>query len=130
MRQEVVTDLLNILSVAQDPGIRLRLLRMIENNLRLGVASSERAKNLWPSLEDVKATVEGRPNIKPAAVKKQLKLFEQWDKVHERSLSLLSNSFGHIRVILDRLKPNDAPVKPLPASVEKANARHQGQTPA
>jgi len=64
--------------------------------------------------------VAKQPDLKPALAKRHLKLFDQLDRVHRRSLGLLADSFGHIRVILDRIQPPQVPAaKPSPAPPPK-----------
>lgn len=117
LRQEIVTDLLGILNETREPGIRVRLFKLIESNLRAGVTASEKADELWPTLQEVREVLTADTKAKPAAMRKHLTLFEQLDKVHHRSLELLESSFEHIQVILERLQPpepagpNTAPAK-------------------
>ena len=115
LRQEMVTDLLSILSDSREASVRGRLIKLIEANLRHGWAAARRAEDLWPSLDDVRQIIEKRSDIKPAAARKHLKLFEQLDRVQHRSLALLSHSFENIRLILDRIQPTE-PVVPKPSA--------------
>jgi hypothetical protein len=105
LRQEIVTDLLGVLNEAREPGTRVRLLKLIESNLKSGMTAAEKAEELWPTLQDVREVLTADTEAKPAATRKHLTLFEQFDKVHHRSLELLKSSFEHIHVILDRLQP-------------------------
>ena len=111
LRQEVVTELLAVLGEVREGGVRTRLIKIIETNLRQGLAAARRSEELWPSVDEVKQTIQARPETKPALVNKHLKLFEQYDRVQHRSLGLLADSFEHIRVILDRVQPPE----PMPA---------------
>lgn len=112
VRQEVVTDLLTVLSEAREPGVRLRLIRLIEANLKTGVAAAEKAEELWPTVQDVRDVLTSDTEAKPSALRKHLTLFEQLDKVHHRSLELLESSHEHIEVILERLRPQEAAEQP------------------
>jgi hypothetical protein len=105
LRQEVVTELLSLLADAQDARQRQRIIKLIETNLRAGNAAAEKAENLFPNLDEVKQKLESQEEVKPAVVKKHLKAFEQFARVQERSLTLLHESFDHIRLILERVKP-------------------------
>ena len=107
LRQEILTDLLSVLADAREPSVRQRLVRMAETNLRGGIRAAEKAQALWPERQELEELIAKRVDTKPAAAKKQLQLFEQLDKVHHRSMALLTDSFEHIRVILDRVHPPD-----------------------
>jgi hypothetical protein len=104
LRQEVVTDLLSILSETRETNVRNRLIKLVEANLRAGLTAAQKAEDSWPEAAEAKELLENRKDAKPAVARKQLKVFEQCDRVHRRSLALLNDSFDHIRVILDRLQ--------------------------
>src|SRR5690348_12605931 len=82
----------------------MRLIRMIEGNLRAGITAAVKARDNWPKLPEVQQSIAQKSDLKPAAAAKFLKLFDQFDRVQVRSLTLLEESFEHIRVILDRLQ--------------------------
>ncbi len=115
LRQEFVTELLGVLSLAREPGLRAKLLKLVEHNLRAGIAAAERTESLWPNANDARAFLENQVETKPTTVRKQVSVFEQLDKSHTRALGLLKDSFDHTRVILDRLQP-----APLPEAVSTA----------
>lgn len=114
VRQEVVTDLLTLLTSVRDPSVRERLVKLLEAHLKSGISAAQRSQDLWPEAEAVKKLIESDDKRKPTASKKFLRLFEQYDRVQRRSLALLEESFGHARVILDRIQPVE-PVSPPPA---------------
>jgi hypothetical protein len=125
LRQEFVTDLLSALGDSRESAVRLRLIRLIQSNLKTGLAAAGKAEDLWPGLDDAKEALAAQAGAKPAMAKKHLRLFEQLDKVHHRSLDLLHGSFENIQLILDRLQPADATVSktdPKPASGPVAKA--------
>jgi hypothetical protein len=105
LRQEVATELLSLLADAQDLPLRQRIIKLVESNLRAGNAAAEKAESLFPELDELKQKLESLEEVKPAVVKKHLKAFEQFARVQERSLALLHESFDHIRLILERVKP-------------------------
>src|SRR6266404_3323766 len=70
LRQEIVSDLLGVLTEAREPNVRRRLAKLIEANLKLGIAAASKEENLWPEIDQVKEIVGGRPEIKPATAKK------------------------------------------------------------
>ncbi len=105
LRQEVVADLLGVLNEARENTVRLRLMKLVEGNLKAGVAAAQRAEALWPTVQEVQETVAKLPQLKPALAKRHLTLFNQLDRVQRRSLVLLTDSFANIRVILDRVRP-------------------------
>ena len=104
LRQEIVSDLLGVLTEAYEPAIRAQVLKLIENHLRSGLAAARKAEDLWPDLEDARETISGT-ELKPAVQRRHLKLFEQFDRVQRRSWPLLNDSFANVRLILDRV-PN------------------------
>jgi hypothetical protein len=108
-RQEIVTDLLAVLNETRDTAVRAKLLRLVQTNLKRGLASAEKARDLWPDSEAIEKGVADRPEAKPAQLRKHRALLEQLDKVQQRSLALLDTSFEHIQLILDRLQPTPAP---------------------
>jgi hypothetical protein len=112
LRQEIVTELLGVLSEAREPGIRVRLIRLVEAHLKAGRNAAAKAEELWPEIDTVKEILTAKADAKPAASKKHLALFEQFDKVHHRSIELLENSFQNIALILDRLQPPDPDAPP------------------
>jgi hypothetical protein len=114
LRQEVAVDLLGILSQSREAPARQRIIKLTEAHLRAGITAAERAEHLWPDVDGVKTAIEGEEETKPAAAKKHLRVFDQMDRVHQRSLSLLHESFEHIRVILDRVQPMEP--SPVPKS--------------
>jgi hypothetical protein len=119
LRQETVTELLSILAETHEPAIRLRLIKLIENQLRSGLAAVERAEDLWPSLQDAREVIL-TPDRKPAVQKRHLRVYEQLDRVQRRSWELLHDSFDNVRLILDRVQA--APrleLKPGPVPAEK-----------
>jgi hypothetical protein len=105
LRQEVVTDLLSILAESREAPVRNRLVKLVEANLKAGLVAVQKAEDLWPDLDEAKEVIEGDGETKPAVVRKHLKVLEQFNRVHQRSLTLLKESFQHIRVILDRVQP-------------------------
>ncbi|MFO1498454.1 MAG: hypothetical protein U1G07_08700 [Verrucomicrobiota bacterium] len=105
LRQEMVTDLLAVLSEAREPGVRQRLIRLVESHLKAGMTAAQRAEDLWPTEEEAGQMIAAKPDLKPAAAKKHLKVFQQWNKVQHRSLELLESSFENISLILARLRP-------------------------
>jgi hypothetical protein len=107
VRQEIVTDLLGLITDVREPAIRIRLLKLVRGHLRSGLASTQRAEQLWPALEEVKKRLQEDNSMKPAAAKRHLQLFEQLDRVQSRSLDLLHGSFDNIQLILERLQPAD-----------------------
>jgi hypothetical protein len=117
IRQEFVTELLSVLSETHEPNVRSRLTKLIEANLKAGIAAAQKCEAGWPEMENAKQVIESKTEAKPALGKKYLKLFEQMDRVQQRSLGLLRDSFHHTQVILDRLQapaptPPDAPGAP------------------
>jgi hypothetical protein len=120
LRQEFITDLLSLMADLREPAIRSRLVKMIESNLKTGLAAAAKAEEMWPSLDEATEMVANKPEIKPAAAKKHLKLFAQFDKVHRRSLDLLNGSFANVEVILKRLQPAAPSAKPIAASPGQA----------
>ncbi len=117
LRQEFVTELVVVLAEAREGAVRTRLIKLIETNLRLGMAAARKAEDLWPEMGEVRDLVE-KNATKPAVARKHLKLFEQLDRVQRRSLALLENSFENIELILERTQPpeRDLP-KTAPASM-------------
>jgi hypothetical protein len=113
VRQEIVTDLLAVLSEARDSAVRAKLLRLVQANLKKGQSSAEKARELWPDDELIEKTF-ANPDAKPSQLKKQRALLEQLDKVQQRSLALLDSSFEHIQQILERLQPTPQPEVPGP----------------
>jgi len=105
LRQEMMSDLLSVLGEARENGVRLRLIRLVELNLKRGLAATSKAEELWPDMQKVRTILDGQSESKPALARKHLKIFEQADKVHRRSLDLLHSSFENIQLILDRLQP-------------------------
>ena len=108
-RQEIVTDLLAVLTETRDTAARGKLLRLVQTNLKKGLAAAEKARAFWPDLEAIEKSFAERPDTKPAQVRKHRALLQQLDKVQQRSLALLDTSFDHIQLILDRLQPTPAP---------------------
>jgi hypothetical protein len=105
LRQEIVTELLGVLAEARELGVRTRLIRLVEHNLKHGLRQAEKSEEVWPELGELEAALKDGDEIKPAAAKRYLGTFQQLDKVHRRSLDLLKDSFQNIRLILDRLQP-------------------------
>jgi hypothetical protein len=103
LRQELLTELLSILTEAHEPGIRARIARLVETQLRSGLLALEKAESLWPSQAEAKEVIE-EPELKPALQKRWLKVFEQLDKVQSRSCGLLRDSFANVRLILERVQ--------------------------
>jgi hypothetical protein len=124
LRQEIVSDLLSVLGEARESGVRLRLIRLVEANLKRGLAATSKAEELWPDMQKVRAVLDGQTESKPALARKHLKVFEQADKVHRRSLDLLHSSFENIQVILDRLQPVEPP-SAQPGSGQNTPSPHQ-----
>jgi hypothetical protein len=109
LRQEIVTDLLGLLPDTREAHVRARMVRLIESYLKSGAAAAERAEELWPDAVEVKELLAARAELKPATARKHLSLFDQLDRTHRRSLELLQDSFGNIRLILERLRPPEPP---------------------
>ena len=107
LRQEFAADLIAVLTESREPGTRGRLIQLVESHLRLGIRAARKAEDLWPELEEVRDVVAKKAEAKPALARKHLKLFEQFDRVQQRSLALLENSFENIQLILDRIQPID-----------------------
>jgi hypothetical protein len=120
LRQEFVTELVAVLAQSKETPVRDRLIKLIETNLRLGMAAARKAEDLWPELAEVREIVE-KNAAKPSTARKHLKLFEQFDRVQRRSLALLENSFENIQLILERSQPPDQNLpKPAPCFSGKA----------
>jgi hypothetical protein len=117
VRQEIVTDLLAVLPDTHEPAVRARLVKLVEGHLKTGMAAALRSQELWPDMAKAKEIIHGDEKLKPATVKKQLRLFEQLDLVQRRSLALLENSFTNIRLILDRMQTT----VPLPNTASPAS---------
>lgn len=116
LRQEFVTELLAILAEAKETGARARLIKAIQANLGAGLAAARKAEDLWPERDDVEKTLSETTDLKPAQAKKHRKLFEQLDRVHQRSLSLLENSFDSVHLILERVQPAGRPAQTAPST--------------
>lgn len=119
LRQEFVTELVAVLAESREGSVRTRLIKLIEANLRMGMAEARKAESLWPEMGEVRESVE-KNAAKPAVARKHLKLFEKFDRVQRRSLALLENSFENIELILERTQPPERDLPKLaPASVGK-----------
>jgi len=116
VRQEVVTELLSILGETHETGVRSRLIKLVEANLRSGLAATRKAEDLWPELEEAREAIEKHAGEKAAMVKKHLSLFDQLDRIQRRYLDILHHSFDNIQVILDRLQPPLPAAAPAPSS--------------
>jgi hypothetical protein len=114
LRQEIVTDLLAVLSDAREPQVRARLIKLVETHLHSGLAAANKAQALWPELEHVKEIIAKDTDTKPSVAKRHLHVFERLDRVQRRSLDLLHDSFENIQLILDRVRPVE-PAKPKAA---------------
>src|SRR5207248_3577328 len=73
LRQEIASELLPLLGDAREPQLRQRLVRLVENQLRAGRASAQKAGDQWPHLQDVQERLTRATDLKPAAAKKHLK---------------------------------------------------------
>src|ERR1051325_3312518 len=122
LRQEFATDLIGVLAEARELPVRSKLLRLIEANLSSGLAAPQRSKDLWPEGTLVKELFGESTEHKPVQAKRFLKVFEQLDRVHQRSLSILGASFENVRLILDRSQLAPPAVAKGPATAPKANA--------
>lgn len=118
LRQEMATELLSILADAREPAVRSRLIRLIEANLSAGLTTARRAEDLWPDLDEAKEIIESA-GAKPSVAQRNLKLFLQFNDLQTRTLQLLNDSFGHVRLILDRVQPAPSPT-PNPAAAPAA----------
>jgi hypothetical protein len=108
-RQEIVTDLLAVLNEVRDTAVRTKLLRLVQTHFKKGLLCAQKARELWPDSAAVEETFSERPDTKPAQLRKHRALFEQLDKVQQRSLALLDSSFEHIQLIMERLQPTPSP---------------------
>jgi hypothetical protein len=132
VRQEIVTDLLAILAEARENAVRSKLVRLSQANFKTAQTCAQRARELWPDEDEIEKTFADRPEIKPVQLRKHRKLFDQLNKVHQRSLSLLDTSFEHIQLILDRLQPSspiDAANTGLATSTGPVSAPAKASTP-
>jgi hypothetical protein len=118
VRQEFATELIGILTEANEGTVRAKLMRLIEANLKSGCAAAERSRSLWPDLAAVKATFGEGSELKPVQAKRFLKAYEQLDRVHNRSLGLLADSFTNVRLILDRIHAAQASIPRVAAAPE------------
>jgi hypothetical protein len=104
IRQEILTELLSIVEQTSDPSIRKRLIRLVEINLKAGLSVVEKSEELWPASADAEEsfqTLDSKESIKA----RHLRLYQEWDKRHARSLELLQESFSNIRLILAKARP-------------------------
>ena len=118
VRQEFAAELIGVLTEAKEGTVRAKLMRLIETNLKLGIAAAERSKNLWPESAVVQGTFGESSELKPAQAKRFLKAYEQLDRVHNRSLGLLADSFTNVRLILDRIHAAQGSVPRVAAAPE------------
>ncbi len=101
IRQEILTDLVTLLDAVKDPAARKKLIGLIETHFKAGTRALEKSQELWPDTASVREEIEAQ-ETKPATQQKNLKLFEQFDAVHGKSIALLQTSFEHIHVILEK----------------------------
>jgi hypothetical protein len=126
LRQEILTELLSMLTEAHEPAIRSRLTRLIESQLRSGFSALQRAENLWPDSDEAREVIGGS-KLKPAVQKRHLKLFDRLDRVQRRSWDLLNDSFANVRLILDRVQSTARLERaPSPASEQRGANRSAG----
>ena len=102
LRQEIVTDLIEIVTHITEPGARRKLIHLIERNLRAGLAAVEKAEKLWPDEKEAQQILQEKCS-KPATAQKHLKLFKEFDQVTKKSLQLLHESHANIQIILEKL---------------------------
>jgi hypothetical protein len=104
LRHEFAAELIGVLSEAREAPVRTKLTRLIETNLKSGLAAAQRSQELWPESNAAQTLFGEESELKPAQRKRFLSVFVQLDRVHRRSLSLLNDSFANIRLILDKIQ--------------------------